>query len=135
MGKGFAYATWIGEMFSYLDLRNKGITRWGAQGNFLVRHERIGSHRVVVAVLLYAVLGTLLGFAADAMANAQNVSLTAGVLALFALAISWLLIVDLQQRKRPNQGQARHRKALIHPRPPHACNPTPNRYLLTAMSQ
>lgn len=95
LGIGFPYATLIGEMFSYLDLRNKGTTRWDAQWGYRVRHERIGSHRVVVAVLLYALFGVLLGFAADAVANSQSVGLTGGLLALFALAISWLLIVDL----------------------------------------
>ncbi len=86
---------WVGEMFSYLDLRNKGITRWDAQWGYRVKHERIGSHRVVVAVVLNTIVGTLLGFAADAIANSRSVGLTVGLLALFGLAITWLLIIDL----------------------------------------
>ena len=61
MGVGFVWATWVGLLYGYLDLQNRGTTRWDRAEETCVTHRRIGLERVVgtiVLVFCFAVLTT-----------------------------------------------------------------------------
>lgn len=65
LGIGFPYATLVAEMFAYLELQNKGMTRWDREGGFQIAHGSIDTYRGVLTIVLLVCLTTMLGLATD----------------------------------------------------------------------
>jgi hypothetical protein len=47
MGIEFIYGVWVGWLFPYLDLKERGETRWDRAEGSRVLHENIGTYRAV----------------------------------------------------------------------------------------
>ena len=60
MGTGFPLVSFFTLWHAESVLSNEGITSWDRDGNFQVRHEKIGALRVVVAVVLLTLFYALM---------------------------------------------------------------------------
>lgn len=52
MGIGFIWATWVGLLFGYLDLKDRGSTRWDRAEGIHVSHGRIGVKRAAGTMII-----------------------------------------------------------------------------------
>ena len=91
LGIGFPYATLVAELFAYLDLQNKGVTRWDREGGFRISHGIIGLHRGVVTIILFICLTVMLGFSADLISTPSSGPSTMAIV----VGIGILLVISL----------------------------------------
>jgi hypothetical protein len=52
MGIGFIWATWVGLLFGYLDLKDQGNTRWDRAEGIRISHGRIGAKRAAGTMII-----------------------------------------------------------------------------------
>lgn len=91
LGIGFPYATLVAELFAYLDLQNKGVTRWDREGGFRISHGIIGMHRGVVAIILFICLSLMLGYSVDLIRTPSSGPSTLAIV----VGIGILLVISL----------------------------------------
>jgi len=74
-GIGFYYATLVGMLFSYLDLKDKGATRWDRDGGFEISHEKISVRRGVLVTFLYFCFPVMMVLLSEVISgSSQNVN-------------------------------------------------------------
>jgi len=76
LGIGFWYATLVGALFGYLDLKNKGTTRWDREGGFQVSHGKIGGFRLILAIILLGCFFLALVLLNDFVSEAVSIAST-----------------------------------------------------------
>ena len=91
LGIGFPYATLVAALFAYLELQNKGLTRWDREGEFRISHGKIGTHRGIVTIILFVCLTVILGFSADLITTPSSGPSTMALV----VGIGILLVISL----------------------------------------
>jgi hypothetical protein len=91
LGIGFPYAMFVAESFAYLELKNKGRTRWDREGQVQISHEQIGMHRGVVTIVLIACSISIFGLSTDLITAPSSSSSAMGIV----VGIGILLVISL----------------------------------------
>ncbi|MDA1305418.1 MAG: RDD family protein [Nitrospirae bacterium] len=73
-GIGFYYATLVGMLFSYLDLKDKGATRWDKDGGFEISHEKICVRRGVLTTFLIFCFSGMTALLSNLISNPRSKS-------------------------------------------------------------
>jgi len=97
LGIGFAYATWVAGLFAYLDLQNKGVTRWDREGGFRISHGEIGMHRGIAMFVLIGCVTTMFVLSTKLITPSSGSSTVAIIVGTgILLVISLVSIVSLK---------------------------------------
>jgi hypothetical protein len=60
LGLGIPIVSFITQIIAYSELTREGITYWDKEGNFCVRHRRIGFVRTFIAVIIFVLFAAML---------------------------------------------------------------------------
>jgi hypothetical protein len=107
LGIGFPYATLVAELFAYLDLQNKGVTRWDREGGFRISHGIIGTHRGVVTIILFICLTVMLGFSADLIrtpsSGPSKMAIVVGIGILLVISLASLVSLKVEDAEQGSE--------------------------------
>ena len=103
LGIGYPYATLVAEFFAYLELQDKGMTRWDREGRFRISHGTIGTYGVILRIVLLVCLTMILALSTDLITTPSSrpsiMAIVRGIGILVAISLVLLMVLKAEDAK------------------------------------